>query len=155
MLAYSAYFFDLGGTLVALDQDEIYRDPEGRVQLLPGVAERLASLRGEPVFVVTNQSGVARGILTQAEARDFVEQVAAQVPSVITDYRICMHRADAGCACRKPQPGLVLDLAASHGVDLARALLVGDTTSDEACARAAGVGAFTWAADFFAPPTGG
>jgi D-glycero-D-manno-heptose 1,7-bisphosphate phosphatase len=146
---YSAYFFDLGGTLLALDTDEIYRDEDGRVRLLPGVAEKLGALRGQRVFVVTNQGGVGLGHLTEAEARGFIEQLDSQISGIITDYRVCMHRPDAGCGCRKPLPGLVLDLAATYGVDLARAVMIGDGASDEGCARAAGVGNFVWAADFF------
>src|SRR5437763_3545731 len=94
MGSYAAYFFDLGGTLVALDGDEIARDGAGRVTLLPGVAERLAALRGERVFVVSNQSGIARGALRYEDARSFVEQVNEQAGGVIADFRICTHAAD-------------------------------------------------------------
>ncbi len=60
-----------------------------------------------------------------------------------------MRRSDAGCPCRKPKPGMLLDLAQAHGLELARTLLVGDSESDRRCAEAAGVGAFMWAKDFF------
>ncbi|MEA2642330.1 MAG: D-glycero-D-manno-heptose 1,7-bisphosphate phosphatase [Chloroflexota bacterium] len=149
MGSYSAYFFDLGGTLLALDDDEIARDGAGRVRLLPGVAERLASLQGQRVYVVSNQSGVARGTLSIADARGFVEQVNAQADRVIADYRICTHEPDAGCVCRKPAPGLVLFLASAHELDLASAVMVGDSLADERCARNAGIGTFIWADEFF------
>src|SRR5207249_4825191 len=64
---------------------------------------------------------------------------------------ICMHRPDAGCTCRKPQPGLVLALAADYGIDLQQAVFIGDTLSDQGCAQAAGVGTFVWADAFFHP----
>lgn len=148
-LDFSAYFFDLGGTLVALDGDEIHQDAGGRISLFPDVALRLKELRGEPVFVVTNQAGVALGTLTQSEAHGFIEQLNAQVGGVVRDYRICAHHPAAGCACRKPRPGMVLDLAAAHEVDLSRAVMVGDSPDDQRCAVVAGVGTFIWASDFF------
>jgi D-glycero-D-manno-heptose 1,7-bisphosphate phosphatase len=145
----SAYFFDLGGTLVALDGDEIACDKRGRITLLANVATRLKEVAGRPVFVITNQAGVALGTLTEAQARGFVEQVNAQTEGVVRDYRACMHHPNAGCGCRKPQPGMLLDLAAAHHVDLSAAMMVGDTAGDERCARAAGVGTFVWADEFF------
>lgn len=147
---YDALIFDLGGTLLAIADDEIATDGRGRVRILPGVSEALRALAGQPVFVVTNQQGVALGSLSEAEARGFIEQVNGSVGDAVTDYRICMHRADAGCPCRKPRPGMLLDLARAHGLDLARSLMVGDSENDRRCAEAAGLGHFVWAADFFA-----
>jgi histidinol phosphatase-like enzyme len=61
----SAHFFDLGGTLLALDNNnEIAYDRHGRATILPGVRERLSTLVTTPVFVVTNQAGIAEGTLT-------------------------------------------------------------------------------------------
>jgi D-glycero-D-manno-heptose 1,7-bisphosphate phosphatase len=147
--AYDAYFFDLGGTLVAIENDEIYRDEAGHVTILEGVQARLATLHGQKIFVITNQAGIALGYFTEREARRCVEQVNNRLGGVITDYRICMHHPEAGCNCRKPRPGMVLDLARHYGIDLARAVLVGDSENDERCARAAGVGTFVWADTFF------
>ncbi|MBO0782040.1 MAG: HAD-IIIA family hydrolase [Ktedonobacteraceae bacterium] len=146
---YSAYFFDLGGTLLALEHDEIARSETGKVTLLPGVRDHLLSLVGTPVFVITNQAGVALGHLSEATARSFIDQVNAAVGQVITDYRICMHHPLAGCPCRKPQPGMVLDLARTHAINLAEAAYIGDTANDEQCAQRAGVGTFLWAPAFF------
>lgn len=146
---YSAYFFDLGGTLLALEGDEIACSEMGKVTLLPGVREHLLPLRGTPVFVITNQAGVALGQLSEATARGFIDQVNFAIGQVITDYRICMHHPLAGCPCRKPQPGMVIDLARTHAIDLAQAVLIGDTTNDEQCAQRAGIGTFLWAHTFF------
>jgi D-glycero-D-manno-heptose 1,7-bisphosphate phosphatase len=148
-LAYEAYFFDLGGTLVAIENDEIYRDATGHVKLLDGVQATIATLHGMPLFVITNQAGVALGYLTEREARGYVAQVNDCLGGVITDYRLCMHHPEAGCSCRKPRPGMVLDLAQHYGIDLTRAILVGDAESDAQCAHAAGVGTFVWANAFF------
>lgn len=146
---YSAYFFDLGGTLLALEQDEIALTATGKVTLLPGVRDRLLSLRGKPVFVITNQAGVALGQLSAATARSFIDQINAEVEQIITDYRICMHHPQAGCPCRKPQPGMVLELTQMYTLNLAQAVMIGDTANDEQCAQRAGIGTFLWARSFF------
>lgn len=145
----SAYVFDLGGTLVALDEDEIARDENGRIRLLPYVPARLHALADHPIFVVTNQAGVALGMLTVGEANGFIDQVNELVGGLITDYRVCMHHPAAGCNCRKPAPGMLLDIARAHRVDLVRAVMVGDSPSDQECALRAGVGTFIWADAFF------
>jgi D-glycero-D-manno-heptose 1,7-bisphosphate phosphatase len=146
---YSAYFFDLGGTLVAIEHDEIACSASGDVTLLAGVKETLMGLRGKRIFVITNQAGVALGQLSEEKARGFIEQVDKQVGQTITDYSICMHHPAAECACRKPQPGMVLDLAQEYAVDLSQAVLIGDATTDEQCAHRAGIGTFLWADTFF------
>ncbi|MEV4538123.1 HAD-IIIA family hydrolase [Asanoa sp. NPDC049518] len=146
-----AHFFDLGGTLLALDDHgEIDYDEAGRVTVLPGVPEKLATLAGSPVFVVTNQSGIAEGTLSAARFDDFCEQLRAAVPGVITAVAVCAHARDAGCPCRKPRPGLIRRLAAAHDLDLSSSVLVGDSETDRRLARAAAIGTFRWADRTFA-----
>jgi D-glycero-D-manno-heptose 1,7-bisphosphate phosphatase len=146
-----AHFFDLGGTLLALDgHGEIAHDEAGRVTILTGVRERLAALTGTPVFVVTNQAGVAQGTLTAERFHGFCAQLSAATGNAVTAYAACLHPRDAGCDCRKPQPGLVLRLAAAHGIDLAGSAMVGDTDTDRRLAVNAGIGRFGWATDYFA-----
>ena len=71
-------------------------------------------------------------------------------PSEDTTYTTaCAHPRDAGCGCRKPAPGLILGLAETHRVDLARSVMVGDTAVDRLLAANAGIGRFTWAVDYF------
>ena len=149
-MRHSAYFFDLGGTLLALDDhDEIAHDRQGSVTIQPGVHERLASLAGTPVFVVTNQAGIAEGTLTAERFHDFCAQLARGTGESITAFAACMHSRDAGCGCRKPKPGLALSLAEVHRIDLSRSVMVGDTDVDQRLAVAAGIGRFLWAADYF------
>jgi histidinol-phosphate phosphatase family protein len=146
----AAQFFDLGGTLLALDgHDEIAGDAQGRVTVLPGVRERLSALAGTPVFVVTNQSGLADGRLTRARFDGYCAQLSAAVGGAITAFAVCDHAHDAGCACRKPKPGLILALAEAHDLDLAASTMTGDTETDRRLAAAAGVGHFRWASDVF------
>lgn len=147
--SYESFIFDLGGTLLAIADDEIALDADGCVTLLPGVLQGLQSLRGRPVFVITNQQGVALGSLSEAQARGFIAQLDRALGGLVTDYRICMHLAALDCPCRKPKPGMLYDLAQAHGLDLGRLLYVGDSEIDRRCATAAGVGSFCWAKDFF------
>jgi D-glycero-D-manno-heptose 1,7-bisphosphate phosphatase len=145
-----AYFFDLGGTLLGLDDHgEIAYDEHGRVTILPGVRERLADLVATPVFVVTNQAGIAEGTLTTERFHNFCAQLAAGTGDTITAYAACTHHRDVGCACRKPKPSLVLNLAETHRLDLARSVMVGDTDVDRQLAASAGIGRFIWAGDYF------
>jgi D-glycero-D-manno-heptose 1,7-bisphosphate phosphatase len=144
-----AHFFDLGGTLLALAHGEIAFDELGRVTLLPGVRNRLSALAGTPVFVVTNQAGIAEGTITLDQFNQWCAQLSAAVPGAVTAYGVCAHARDAGCACRKPRPGLVEALTEAHGIDLANSVLVGDSEIDEQLAAAAGISRFVWAADYF------
>jgi histidinol-phosphate phosphatase family protein len=149
MRSLEAWFFDLGGTLLAVEDDEIAVDGAGRVRPLPGVVEHLLGKRGAPVFVVSNQAGIGDGSLELAAVDGYLRQLDRLSGGAIADWRFCSHAKDAGCACRKPAPGLLLGLAARHGIELARATMIGDSENDRRAAAAAGIGRFEWAADFF------
>ena len=108
------------------------------VQLLPGVAAALRRLKaaGYLLIVVTNQPDVARGV----QSRAAVEAIHARLASVlpIDDFRACYHDDGDACACRKPKPGLLLDAAHAHGVDLSASVMVGDRWRDIEAGRLAG-----------------
>ena len=131
-----AVLFDRDGTLVL---DVPYNGDPRRVAPVPGAGAALDRLRraGLPVAVVSNQSGVARGLLTS-------EQVAAvnrrmvELLGPFDAVLVCEHGPDEGCACRKPRPGLVLEAARRLGVDPTQCVLVGDIGADVEAARAAG-----------------
>lgn len=132
----SAVLFDRDGTLV---HDEPYSaDPE-RVRPVPGAREALERLRaaGYPVGVVSNQSGVARRLL-DAEAVEAVNGRVEELLGPFAAWAWCGHGPEDGCACRKPAPGLVLRAAHELGLEPHQCLVVGDTGSDVAAARAAG-----------------
>jgi len=148
-------FCDLGGTMVALDENrDLPADAAGnvKIQLLPGVAEKLRPMRDSLIFVVTNQSGVARGRFKLAQIEAAITEVDKQLDGVLTGWQICPHKADDGCACRKPKPAMVTELAETFGVELAFSTMVGDQEMDRECALAAGVGQFFFAKDFFGFP---
>jgi histidinol-phosphate phosphatase family protein len=132
----AAVLFDRDGTLVV---DVPYNGDPERVELVPGAREALDRLRaaGVPVGMVSNQSGIARGLLT----RERVEAVNARVGDLLGPLgpvEFCPHGPDDGCGCRKPAPGLVLRAAARLGVDPACCAVVGDIGADVDAARAAG-----------------
>jgi D-glycero-D-manno-heptose 1,7-bisphosphate phosphatase len=76
---------------------------------------------------VTNQAGIAEGTLTAERFHDFCAQLSAGTGAAVTACAACTHPRGAGCACRKPKPGLVLSLAETHRIDLARSVMVGDS----------------------------
>lgn len=145
----SALFFDLGGTLLRVEADEIHVDPWGLVQPLSGVVEKLAQLKNCKVFVVTNQAGIATGLLTAEQALGFISQLDGLCGGVLTDQRVCGDPPGSGSRFRKPEPGMVLELLAEHRLAASAAVMVGDSENDRVCANAAGLALFLWAWDYF------
>ncbi len=125
-------FLDRDGTL---NKDTGYvRSPE-EVELLPGVGSALARLKraGARLVVVTNQSGVARGIFTMADVERVHAKLQAllQAEGVVVDaIYFCPHHPDDGCACRKPNTAMVDRAVRELGLDLSRAYVVGDQKRD-------------------------
>jgi histidinol-phosphate phosphatase family protein len=145
-------FCDLGGTLIELDENrDLPADRHGNtiVKLLPAVAETLRPIRDHLIFIVTNQRGIKRGRFTREQVEAGIAELDRQLGGILTAWEICPHGPEDGCGCRKPAPGMVTELAATYGVDLAASTMVGDQEVDEQCARAAGVGRFVYASDFF------
>jgi D-glycero-D-manno-heptose 1,7-bisphosphate phosphatase len=108
-------------------------------RVYPEAAAALARLKaaGFLLIVVTNQPDVGRGLVEL----DTVEAIAAKVKAglPLDDVRVCYHDDRDECHCRKPKPGLVLDAARDHGIDLTASFLVGDRWRDIDCGAAAGV----------------
>jgi histidinol-phosphate phosphatase family protein len=145
-------FCDLAGTLVRLAEDrELPVDAHGNpvLELLPGVAETLHPIHDHLIFVVTNQAAIARNRFTLAQMEDALARLDAQLGGILTGWQICPHAEQAGCACRKPGIGMIQELTAVYGVELPLSTMVGDQQVDEQCARAAGIGRFVYARDFF------
>jgi D-glycero-D-manno-heptose 1,7-bisphosphate phosphatase len=143
MSRWSAIFLDRDGTVnVAAAEGAYVTDPD-QVVLLPGVAEAIGRLRNAavPVFVVTNQRGVARGLMTPAAldaVNERVRSILARDGVSLDGIYCCMHEAGA-CDCRKPLPGLLRQVVRDHrGVKLARCAMVGDAATDVLAGSAAG-----------------
>ncbi|MGH6631201.1 MAG: HAD-IIIA family hydrolase, partial [Burkholderiales bacterium] len=99
--------------------------------------------------VITNQAGIKRGRISMAQVEDAIADLDRQLGDILSAWQICPHDDADGCDCRKPKGGMITDLAELYGVDLAGSTLIGDQDVDEQAARAAGVGRFTNAKNFF------
>ena len=140
----------MGRTAVFIDRDgvinvnrDLYVKTWDEFEFLPGVLDALALLAkaGLPVYVVTNQSCIGRGLTTLEEVlgihermREVIDQHGGRIDEVV----MCPHRPSEGCSCRKPKPGMLLDIAARHDIDLSASYFIGDATSDAEIALAVG-----------------
>jgi len=146
-LGKKAVFFDRDGTLIV---DKHYlADPTG-VILLPGVSEGLKVLRnaGYRLYIVTNQSGIARGYFSIADlyqVHDKLIEVLQLHGVEIDDWEFCPHHLQGiiksyqvRCDCRKPEAGMIFKLANRHQIDLANSYMVGDRETDVLAGKRAG-----------------
>lgn len=131
-----AVLFDRDGTLV---EDVPYNPDPAAVRPVPGARAALDRLRAANlrIGVVTNQSGLAAGRFGAAELAR-VQARLAELLGPFDTVQVCPHRAEDGCRCRKPAPGLVLSAAEALGTRPDRCVVVGDIGSDVAAAGAAG-----------------
>jgi D-glycero-D-manno-heptose 1,7-bisphosphate phosphatase len=136
-----AIFLDRDGVLNAVVWREgVPASPHAPEELAvepdaPAALARLKAL-GYRLFAVTNQPDVRRGKMS-AEALEAIHaRLAAALP--LDEIAACIHDNADDCACRKPRPGLILDLAARWGIDLSRSWMIGDQDRDTLAARAAG-----------------
>lgn len=126
-------FLDRDGTLNR-DDGGYLAEPDGLV-LLPGAAEAVAALNaaGVKAVVVTNQSGVGRGLIaTEALARIHARLAAllARQGACLDGIYSCVHRPDEGCDCRKPGTALAIRAARDLGVNVSRSAMIGDKAVD-------------------------
>jgi D-glycero-D-manno-heptose 1,7-bisphosphate phosphatase len=136
--------------LVILDRDgTINHDSDHYIKSLDewrpikGSIEAIARLThaGYRVVVATNQSGIARGLFTTRtlfEIHDALQRAAAQAGGRVDAFFFCPHADAAGCECRKPKPGMLLEVARRFNVSLGDTYMVGDSLKDVQAALAAG-----------------
>jgi histidinol-phosphate phosphatase family protein len=138
-----AVVFDRDGTII---EDRPYNGDPAAVTPVPGMREALDRLRaaGIPIAVVSNQSGVGRGMITLEQ----VEAVNRRVEELLGPFDAqlyCPHSPDDDCACRKPKPKLILDAARAMGVEPSCCVVIGDKVSDvEAAEKAGARGVRVW-----------
>ncbi|MDP6630031.1 MAG: HAD family hydrolase [Kiritimatiellia bacterium] len=135
-------FLDRDGIVNRRVMDGYVESWEG-FELLPEFPEllRKVSAMGYVAVIITNQRGVARGIMS----REAVDAIHASLKVMLEhdfglhllDVMVCPHERDS-CTCRKPQPRMILDAAEKHGIDLASSWMIGDTESDVEAGRRAG-----------------
>ena len=138
MNRHRAVFFDRDGTLI---EEAHYCGDPARVKIFPGIPAALRRLKdaGFLTFVITNQSEMGRGLITEAQYRTVeVEMLRQAGVGLIDGVYYCADAPGAGSARRKPEPGMVLEAAARHVVDLARSFFIGDKAEDVECGRRAG-----------------
>ena len=128
--------FDRDDTLI---ENVPYNGDPARVVPLAGAREAVDVVRaaGLRTGVVTNQSAIGRGYITEADMRAVNARVEQMLGSFDT-WQFCPHTPQDACACRKPAPGMVLAAAAALGVEPGACVLIGDTGGDMAAARVAG-----------------
>ncbi|MBW7971533.1 HAD family hydrolase [Bradyrhizobium sp. BR 10289] len=143
-----AVFFDRDGVL---NEDDGYAFEPGKIRWVKGALEavRAVNQSGYLAFVVTNQSGVARGFYGEEQVRALHDWMANQLAGVgahIDEFVYCPHHPEGvvaeyrqTCSCRKPEPGMINELVKRHSIDTQRSILIGDKQSDLEAASAAGI----------------
>lgn len=144
-----AAFIDRDG-VINVDRAYVHRIED--FQLIPGAVEAMGRLQqaGYLLVLITNQSGIARGLFTEADYHrldGYIRERLAQSGVSLDSVQYCPHLPNAqvteyrrDCECRKPRPGMILTAATELDIDLARSFLVGDRKSDIDAGHAAGVG---------------
>lgn len=140
-----AAFLDRDGVL---NLDHGYVGSVERLDIMPGAPDAVKRLNdaGFWVFVVTNQSGIGRGMYDEAAFDAVMQSLASRLlPGRIDAIRHCPEITDH--PWRKPQPGMLLDLIAQYDVDVAASFMIGDRTTDVDAAHAAGVAGHLFSGD--------
>jgi D-glycero-D-manno-heptose 1,7-bisphosphate phosphatase len=133
-------FLDRDGTLIV---EKVYLSDPDQVSLEDGVVDGLAMLqeRGHPLIVLSNQSGIGRGMFTAGDAERVNKRIAdmlARCGIEVMAWYLCPHAPDVVCDCRKPFPGMALAASREWNVDLVGSYVIGDKRSDLELADAIG-----------------
>ncbi len=142
-----AVFIDRDGTI---NVDVDFLSSPQQLQLIPRSADAIKELndRKVPVFVITNQSGIARGLFSEKDLSEIhraLDEMLRQSGASVTGYYYCPHHPNDGlppyvtdCDCRKPKPGLLHRAQKEHGLDLTRSFVIGDKKIDMEAGRSVG-----------------
>lgn len=130
-------FLDRDGTL---NVDQVRGVDIAKLELMPGAREALALWKaaGWKLIVITNQTGLARGLYTRAQMDAFHLALEERLGVRMDGFYVCPHAADAGCACRKPRTGLFEAAIREQGIDPRRSFTIGDKPWDIEAGTAAG-----------------
>jgi D-glycero-D-manno-heptose 1,7-bisphosphate phosphatase len=124
-----AAFIDRDGTLL---EEVNYLSQVGDMRIFPYTGEALSLLRekGFLVVVVTNQSGIGRGIYTVDDMHNIHREMDCSLPTLIDTYHFCPHLPDEGCVCRKPKTGMIEQALSKFPIDLENSWMIGDKLLD-------------------------
>lgn len=143
---------DIGGIFIDRDGTIIPDSGDARQKVLPGeldpavaMAFLQANNQGIPIFISTNQPGVAKGKIAAIDVERTMGDIQSElslIGAVFDDYRYCPHHPERGwpgevkhlkivCSCRKPSPGMGIELARHHFVDLNKSWVIGDSDADQ------------------------
>lgn len=137
-----ALFLDRDGVIIENRQDYVRSWTD--VTIYPQALGALAKIKSSKhmIFIITNQSVVGRGLISQDAAREINERLVKEIQfsgGRIDGVFMCPHAPQDNCNCRKPQPGLLLDAASMHSIDLQNSILIGDALSDILAGQQAGI----------------
>jgi len=138
-----AAFLDRDGAINRKARDGEYVTSWDDMHFLPGVAKAIALLNraGFLVIVVSNQSCIAKGLLTPCELDSMHQRMCAELTAsgaTVDDFYHCPHEQQESCSCRKPQPGMLLSAARKYDIDLKASWMIGDSETDVQAGRNAG-----------------
>ena len=151
-----AIFLDRDNTLTI---DEGYNFEINKFQWVNGAPMALHAFHKAdiPVFIVTNQGGIGRGLFTEDDMHLFHQHLHKMVRSAggeIQDFAFCPHHPLAvtkalktPCRCRKPEPGLLFDLANKWQIDLSQSVMIGDRSTDVEAGQRAGCHSYLFGGD--------
>ena len=138
-----AAFLDRDGVI---NIDYGYVGGVDRFEFKDGIFELLKFLRdkGCTLFIVTNQSGIARGYYSEEDFHNLMHYMIEDIKKrgiEIKDYNFCPHHPDitGECECRKPKPGMILDSAKKYNIDLKNSIIIGDSDKDIEAGKNAGI----------------
>ena len=149
-----AVFMDRDGTI--MEDCDYCSDPKD-VRVFPCVIEALSRLksRGFKVIIVTNQSGIGRGLFTLGQYHEVEAEVLRQIGQGLIDATyFCPDVPGQHSICRKPAPGMIIKAAQQHRIGLDRSFLIGDKEIDVECGHNAGVRAIRVRTGFQSDMTG-
>jgi D-glycero-D-manno-heptose 1,7-bisphosphate phosphatase len=136
-------FLDRDGVINRKPPENDYVKNWSEFEFIPGAIEALKLLtqNGYDIYIITNQRGIARGIMSERDLDIIHEKMKAELGkhnAKINGIYYCPHGLDDGCDCRKPKPGLLFRAASEHELNLTTAVFIGDDESDLQAGDAAG-----------------
>jgi len=133
-----AVFLDRDG-VINIDRPDYVKNLH-ELMVYPCVVEAIHRLRaaGFIIVVVSNQQGIAKGLIAETDLCRMQDAISATVNGEIEAFYYCKHLASEGCSCRKPEPGMLLQAAIDLDIDLAESFMIGDSETDILAGKAAG-----------------